>query len=57
MKDYEYIRNFNKITITSICKDLEIDIKNVLSGRAAKRTIQIVKNYLEFEIAMLYKNE
>lgn len=40
MKDkyLKYILGFSKISISSICKELNIDRQNILNGRASEET-------------------
>lgn len=54
MKDLEYIKSFSKISITSVCKKLNIDRANLLNGRLKKDKIKQVREELESEVAKLY---
>lgn len=57
MTDVEYIRNFNKITLTNICEKLNVQRTNIVSGKAKKEDIKKVKEEIESEIAKLYIKE
>jgi predicted transcriptional regulator len=43
-RDLEFIKAFNKITLTEICKDLNIDKSNVYRGVASAKNIKLVKD-------------
>lgn len=51
--DLEWIRNFSKISITQICKELNVSRSNVLNGTASEITIKKVKDEIERSIANL----
>ena len=55
MTDLEYIKNFNQITISSICKELKIDKSNLYAGRLSDDKVKEVKNELEKKIEELQK--
>lgn len=61
MEELEYIKKFNKIKISNICKKLKIDSSNLLRGKTKKENYILVKKCIENEIAHLYirndKNE
>lgn len=57
MSDLEYIKGFNKVQITKICKKLNIDYANLISGRSKKENVKKVKKEIESEIAKLYINK
>lgn len=54
MEDLEYIKKFNNIQITKVCKKLNIDYANLISGRSSKKNVKIVRQELESEFAKLY---
>lgn len=54
MTDLEYIKRFNSIQITKVCKKLGIDYSNLISGRSSKANEEKVKKELESEFAKLY---
>lgn len=54
-KEYvDFIKNFSKISITSVCKKAGVDRPNVLNGTARKEKIMKVKQVIEEEVAKLY---
>lgn len=54
MEDLEYIKKFNNIQITKVCKKLNIDYANLISGRSSKANVKKVRQELESEFAKLY---
>lgn len=54
MEDLEYIKKFNNIQITKVCKKLKIDYPNLISGRSSKKNEKLVRQELESEFAKLY---
>ena len=50
MSDLEYIKKFNSIQITKVCKKLGIDYSNLISGRSSKANEEKVKKELESEL-------
>ena len=57
MTDLEYIKKFTQIQITKVCKKLNIDYANLITGRSSKANEKRVKKELESEIAKLYINK
>ena len=57
MNDLDYIKKFNSVQITKICKKLNIDYANLISGRSKKDNVKKVKKEIESEIAKLYINK
>lgn len=54
-KEYvDFIKNFSKISITSVCKKAGVDRPNVLNGTASEEKTMKVKQVIEEEIAKLY---
>lgn len=51
--DLQYIKDFSKITISQICRDLNIDRGNLMNGRASEKNIKLVKEELEKRLAAL----
>lgn len=49
-KDLKYIKEFSKITISSICKELNINRANVLNGIASTQNIKKVREKIEEKI-------
>lgn len=56
-KDYKFIKNFSKIKVTKICKDLNIDRQNVLNNKTTEKNIHNVKEEIEDRLARLYLKE
>ena len=46
-KDLLFIKNFSKITISSICKDLNINNSNIWNGNASEDTTRKVREEIE----------
>ena len=53
-KNHQFIRNFSKITITGICKKLNVERQNIIVGTASEEKIERVKEEIQKEIAKLY---
>ena len=56
-KNYKFIKNFSKIKVTSICRDLKIDRQNVLNNKTSETNMEKVKEEIEDRIARLYLKE
>lgn len=54
MEDLEYIKKFTSIQVTKVCKKLNIDYANLISGRSSKANVKKVRQELESEFAKLY---
>ena len=54
MNDLEYIKKFNKIQLTKICRNAKVNRGNLYSGRTKKENIAKVRKTIESEIAKLY---
>lgn len=54
MTDLEFIKEFNKITISLICRELGIDRGNLYNGRTTCENEHKVKRAIEDKIAKLY---
>lgn len=54
MNDLEYIKKFNQIKLTRICKNAKVNRGNLYSGRTKKENIEKVRKTIESEIAKLY---
>ena len=46
-EDLKYIKNFSKITVSSICRDLGINRQNLLNGRASTKNTKKVRKKIE----------
>lgn len=53
MNDYSFIKEFQKIKLTSICKKLGINQSNILSGQTTDENYKKVKNEIIRELLML----
>lgn len=42
-KDLKYIKDFSKITVAGICKELKIDKSNLWAGKATAQNVEKVK--------------
>lgn len=51
--DLEYIKAFQKITVTAICKELRIDKPSVYRGTASADNIKKVREEIEKRIKQL----
>lgn len=54
MEDLEFIKNFTKISIPKICKEIKVDKSNLRKGKCSKEKIVKVRKHIEKEIANLY---
>ena len=55
-KDYKFIKGFFEITITKICKELKLSRSYLMAGKYPEAVYDVVRDYLEIEIAKLYLN-
>ena len=46
MSDLDFVKEFRKIQITRICKNVGVDYCNFISGRCSKESTEKVKNEL-----------
>lgn len=53
MNDKEFIKRFNDISISNICKQLGYKSQNIYSGKASTDKILLVRNIIEYEIKKL----
>ena len=53
MSDYSFIKEFQKIKLSSICKKLGINQSNILSGQTTDENYNKVKNEIIRELLML----
>ena len=54
MEALEFIQNFSKITVASICEKLNISRQNVYNGRTSKENLKKIRKTIESEYAKLY---
>ena len=57
MNDYDYIKNFSKITVNKICRELKIDRGNVIRNTTSEENLHKIRKRIESELANLYKEE
>lgn len=57
MDNLEFIKKFNKINLTEICRKTKIDRSNLLNGRTTQHNMQIIREEIENSIARLYIKE
>ena len=55
--DLDFIKGFSQITITKICKDLNVDRANLLKGNASSDTTRKVKDELEKRLTNLLEQK
>ena len=53
-KELKFIKGFTKISITGICKKVNVNRSNLLNGTAGDDREKIVKEEIERELAKLY---
>ena len=51
--DLKFIKDFSKITISQVCRDLKVDRGNLLNGRASANTTKLVRDELKKRLATL----
>lgn len=56
-KDFDWIRGFSKISVSSVCKDLKLNKANVLMGTASDKSISLVKKTIEERLRDLDNDE
>lgn len=54
MTDLEFIKNFSKINISGICRELGIDRANLYNGKTSIENVHKVKRAIEDKLARLY---
>ena len=52
-KDLQFIKDFSKINVSQICRDLKVDRGNVLNGKASAETTNKVRKEIEKRLATL----
>lgn len=57
MTDYEFIKNFQKIKLTTICKRLGVNQSNVLSKQTTEENYKKIKNEINNELLELFKSD
>lgn len=56
-KNHKFIRNFSKITISGICKKLNVERTNIILGTTSEENLENVKEEIQKEIAKLYMED
>ena len=51
--DLKYIKNFSKISISSVCKELKINRQNLLNGLSSDKNTRLVKEKIKEKIKEL----
>lgn len=54
MKDFEYIREFGKISIKDCCKSVKVDVANLYNKKTTLENAKKVREEIEDRIARLY---
>lgn len=54
MKDFEYIREFGKISIKDCCKTVNVDVSNIYNKKTTIENAKKVREEIENRIARLY---
>lgn len=59
MKDeyLKFILSFSKISISSICKELNINRSNILNGKASEETIKLLYDELKRRLEEISLND
>lgn len=53
--DLNFIKEFSKITVSQVCRDLKVDRGNLLNGRASEESTNRVKTEIEKRITNIIK--
>lgn len=56
-KNHKFIKNFSKITISGICKKLNVERTNIILGTTSEENLEKVKEEIQKEIAKLYMED
>lgn len=54
MNDFEYIREFGKISVSNCCKVNNVSMSNIYNKRTSKENARKVREEIEDRIARLY---
>lgn len=57
IEDLEYIKNFTKISVNKVCKELGYNTANILKGKATTERVHNVRRLIEEKQAKLYLME
>lgn len=55
MKNVQFLKNFNKITVTRACKEENVRDSNLYTLKASKESIQRIKDNIDRRIRELYE--
>lgn len=53
MNNIEFLKEYNKITVSRACRDLKISRANLMSGRSSTENSKKVVNYIKNELLKL----
>ena len=53
MNNIEFLKNYNKITVSKACRDLKISRANLMSGRSSSENSEKIVNYIKNELLKL----
>ena len=53
--DLQFIKDFSKITISKVCRDLKVDRGNLMNGRASEENTKLVKEEIKKRLTTLIK--
>lgn len=53
MNNIEFLKEYNKITVSKACRDLNISRSNLMSGRSSSENSEKVVNYIKNELLKL----
>jgi len=54
MQDFEFIREFGKISVKECCKTVKVDMSNLYNKKTTKENAKKVREEIEDRIARLY---
>ena len=57
MNNRKFIKNFRKIKLKKICKNVNVNYSNILNEKASERCFDKVRNELDKEILLLYRSD
>ena len=53
MNNIEFLKEYNKITVSKACRELNISRANLMSGRSSSENSEKVVNYIKNELLKL----
>lgn len=54
MEDFEYIREFARISVNDCCKKVKVSMPNIYNRKTSKEKAKMVREEIEDRIARLY---